>query len=682
MTDDELRQICFQALLEHSLDNIYFKDRDSRFLLVSRRMAEWFGRSEPSELVGLTDADLFAPEHAREALADEQALLRGETSIVCKEERETWPDGRETWVSTVKRPLFDLQGRVMGTFGISRDITEPRRARARAEGCARQFAELVDIVNRSPAVVFEWGPGPDWSILYVSDNVIQLGCDPNWLRSQRIPYASLIHPEDIQGVRENMEAVLAAGQEHYELIYRLVPPDGRVRHLEELGVVRRDAEGHVLGFQGLVLDVTRRHQAEAELQRYRERLEQMVEERTRDLRIVNERLQQENARRQRSETALAESEQRYRRLLETVTDYVYTVEVLNGRPVATHHGPGCRAVTGYEPTEYDANPFLWFEMIVPEDRPLVLEQARRVLSDGVAPPVEHRLVRKDGTVRWVRSSVSPRRDPEGRILGYDGLVKDITESRQEREARIRAEIDAMEARQREAMERADRLSSLGLLAAGVAHEINNPLQGMLGHLDAVRRALPPDFPRTRNLKMVERGIESIAGLVQRLLWVGGPGDRDEGACALADAIAYVTELLSAQFQRRNVMIAVEARALHVQIAVPRREVIQVLMNLLMNARDAMPEGGTVRIETDVDGEVLVLTVSDTGPGIPADVLPRLFTPFFTTKGPKGTGLGLSVVEAIVRNRGGTVVARNAPEGGAVFEIRLPLTHPARQGEAR
>ncbi len=670
--DRPTRDLCLQALLEHSVDNIYFKDLESRFVLVSRSMARWCGRESPEELIGRTDADFFASPHADEALADEQRLIRRECDVIRKEERETWPDGRETWVSTVKRALLTPDGRVIGTFGISRDITEQRRAQAEAQATAQRYAELISIVNRSPAVVFEWGPGDDWPVLNVSDNVRRFGLEPADLLAGRPPYAALIHPEDITRVREELEAAVRSGADTYDLEYRFVPPGGQVRYVEELGIIRRDESGRVIGYQGIVVDVTRRHEAEEELARYRARLEDMVADRTRDLEIANGRLREENARRRASEAALSESEQRYKRLLESVTDYVYTVELRNGQPVATHHGPGCEAVTGYTPEEYAADPYLWIEMVPPEDRDLVRRQSAQVLETGFADPIEHRLRRKDGSIRWVRSHVAARRDADGRLIGYDGLVKDITEPHEAREAQLKAELEAMQARQREALERADRLSSLGVLAAGLAHEISNPLQGMLSHLDTVRHALPPDFPRAKNLEMIERGIETIASLVKELLWLGGPSETTDESCVLADAIAFVRDLLANQFQRRGIALRVEARELHVRIAMPGRELIQILLNLLMNARDAMPQGGSITIAAETREDRVVLRITDTGTGIPDELLPRIFTPFFTTKGGKGTGLGLTVAESLVRQRHGHIEVRSRVGAGTTFIIELPL----------
>ncbi len=373
-----------------------------------------------------------------------------------------------------------------------------------------------------------------------------------------------------------------------------------------------------------------------------------------------------------SETALRESEQRYRRLLASVTDYVYTVEVRDGRPAATQHGPGCEAVTGYRPEEFSERPYLWLDMVYPEDRPAVIAHAEALLRGGPAEPLDHRIVRKDGAVRWVRNTPAPRFDAHGRLTGYDGLVKDVTERKKAIEERIRLERETAEARERAALERASRLASLGQLAAGVAHEVNNPLQGMLSHLEAIRRELPPDFPRQESLKMVERGIETIRALVHRLLWLGAAHPSETPVCRVSEAVAFVRELLHSSMERSRIRLHIELRSPNVEVRMAHGDLTQVLMNLLMNARDAMPEGGDLRIVCEREGDRALLTVSDTGVGIAPEHMTRLFEPFFTTKGARGTGLGLSVTDALVRARGGEIEVESEIGKGATFRVRLPI----------
>ena len=154
------------------------------------------------------------------------------------------------------------------------------------------------------------------------------------------------------------------------------------------------------------------------------------------------------SKRKKAEEALRKSEDRYRRMIEAVTDYTYSVRIQDGRAVKTSHGPGCVAVTGYTAEDFQTNPFLWIEMVHEEDRQPVQEQARRFLLGLDVEPLEHRIICKDGTVRWVRNTPVPRRDGGGKVLYYDGVVQDISE-RKEAEYALRES----EARYREIIER-------------------------------------------------------------------------------------------------------------------------------------------------------------------------------------------------------------------------------------
>jgi PAS domain S-box-containing protein len=140
--------------------------------------------------------------------------------------------------------------------------------------------------------------------------------------------------------------------------------------------------------------------------------------------------------RQVAERALTESEARYRRLLESVTDYVYTVRIENGRPAASWHSPSCVAVTGYASEEYVRDPFLWYRMVHEDDRQSVLDMTNMVFS-GKATPLEHRILHKDGSIRWVKNTPVPRYDQEGRLVAYDGLVSDITARKQAEQELLR-----------------------------------------------------------------------------------------------------------------------------------------------------------------------------------------------------------------------------------------------------
>jgi PAS domain S-box-containing protein len=376
--------------------------------------------------------------------------------------------------------------------------------------------------------------------------------------------------------------------------------------------------------------------------------------------------------RRRAEQVLRESEQRYRRLLNSVNDYVYEVTVRDGVVVATRHGAGCEAVTGYTSSEYDRDPALWLAMVPPEDRAAVIEHARRIVEGLDVSPLEHRIRRKDGGVRWVRNTPVLRRDAQGRLVGYDGLIKDITDRRAAEEQRLQLELHVMESEREAHLAEVERLSVLGVLAAGVAHEVNNPLQGIVAHLGAVRADLPAGSDGLRRLEQVEHGIQAIASLVQRMLQLGSPRGDDGAWTTFNEAFLAVRDLLAPQLEQAGVRLSVNARASYARIAMPTQELTEILLNLLLNARDAMPEGGAITVQCDRRGGDVVVSVSDTGAGIAPDVLPRIFRPFFTTKGKKGTGLGLSTTESLIRSRRGDIRVESAPGRGATFTFRVPV----------
>jgi PAS domain S-box-containing protein len=177
----------------------------------------------------------------------------------------------------------------------------------------------------------------------------------------------------------------------------------------------------------------------------------------------------------KTEGALKESEERYRSLLESVTDYIYTVTVTDNLPVASSHSPGCLAVTGFTPEEFAADPMLWYHMVHEEDRPAVLEQAAGVLS-GKSVPLEHRIVHKDGRVRWVRNTPVMRNDGQGRIMAYDGLISDITERRKLENQLLHSQ----------------KMEALGTLVGGIAHDFNNILMVIIGYVNILKNEMIKD----------------------------------------------------------------------------------------------------------------------------------------------------------------------------------------------
>jgi PAS domain S-box-containing protein len=367
---------------------------------------------------------------------------------------------------------------------------------------------------------------------------------------------------------------------------------------------------------------------------------------------------------------VAEREERYRRITESVTDYVFRVTFEHGRAAETHHGPGSVAVTGYSPGDFATDPGLWLRMVVEEDREAVLEQAGNIEVNRPMRPVEHRIVRKDGTVRWVRSTPVPQYSSDGLLVGYDGLIQDITERR------------ALQ----EQLAQAQKLQSIGRLAGGVAHDFNNLLTAILGNAELALLDLDPAHPARLSIDEIVKAAERAASLTRQLLAFARKQIIEPVPLDLSSVVSGSIQMLRRLLGEDIEITVVLDEGLGVVEADPG-QMQQLLVNLTVNARDAMPEGGTLVIETanvvvadeylathpEVSpGRYVTLSVTDTGTGMSEEVRAHLFEPFFTTKPPgKGTGLGLATCHGIVSQSGGHIWVHSDLGDGTTVTILLP-----------
>jgi len=219
-------------------------------------------------------------------------------------------------------------------------------------------------------------------------------------------------------------------------------------------------------------------------------------------------------RKRTTKESLRESEERYRRITEAVTDYIFTVRIEHGRPGESVHGPACVAVTGYTPDELASDPYLWIRMVPEEDHATVQEQAGRVLLEQDVPPIEHRILRKDGVLRWVRNTLVPHHDPEGNLVSYDGLIRDIHERKEAEEAKAKLEAQ---------LRHAQKMEAIGTLAGGIAHDFNNLLMGILGATSLMLMDIDSGHPYFQHLKAIEDMVHKGAGLTRQLLGLARGG---------------------------------------------------------------------------------------------------------------------------------------------------------------
>jgi signal transduction histidine kinase len=276
-------------------------------------------------------------------------------------------------------------------------------------------------------------------------------------------------------------------------------------------------------------------------------------------------------------------------------------------------------------------------------------------------------VRKDGRRIEVALTISPIRGDDGRIAGASVIARDITERRR---------LESM-------VTQSEKMSAVGQLAAGVAHEINNPLGVILGFAQGLVRRVQAGDAFEMPLKSIEREAMRCKTLVQDLLTFSRSSQAEMEPMDLNQAVEGALSLVQARAKIGPARLELAMAAGLPHVLGNRTQIQQIVINLANNAFDAMPSGGTlsVRSELAADGPRawIDLRVSDTGTGIPAEILPRIFEPFFTTKpAGKGTGLGLSLVYEIVKKHGGTVDVQSRP-GFTEFRIRLPAHSAAAKG---
>ncbi len=287
------------------------------------------------------------------------------------------------------------------------------------------------------------------------------------------------------------------------------------------------------------------------------------------------------------------------------------------------------------------------------------EFLKKMEGNGYVREYETQLKGVDGRVVDVLITANFRRDEDNRICGYEAIIKDITEWK----------------RVQEQLKEADRLTSIGQLAAGLAHEINNPLGIIMGYTGILLKEVGEDSPIRPDLEVINRNTEACKRIVEDLLKFSRRTETRPEPHDINSLIEECLELFSYRFDEKGIGVERRYDEGMPEIMVDAEKMRQVLINILMNAYQAVDAGGSIAVETAVekeDGRVVV-SISDNGCGIPEEIKGRVFEPFFTTKEPgEGTGLGLSVSYGIVKEHGGEITVESTEGRGSTFSIHLPL----------
>ena len=663
------------TLMDTLDDHIYFKDTDSRFLLINKSHAGSFGLGSPEHAIGKTDFDFFTEEHAVKAFEDEKRVMRTEKPLM-DEEKETWPDGGVSWASTTKYPLYDERGKLMGSFGLSRDITKQKQAEAELRESEERYRALVEL---APAVVYR--VDAEGRIVFISQAVEAWGYTPKELKGKLLE--DLAHPDDAEKVRACLEAHRQGRETTTELELRVATKrkrrkGGKSQSVDVSLSCRSlwDAEGSpplLVSAEGIIHDITERRRIEAELRAHRENLEDLVAERTAALKTANERLNQEIEERRNIEEALRAERDMAQMYLDTA-DTIIVVLDENGY-VSLINRKGCELL-GYPEKEILGSN--WFERFLPADeRPPTKEifEALKAGDTQIAAYAENRVVTRQGELRTIAWHNATIVDAAGRPSGALSSGQDITES--------------LLAEQR--LRRSETFRAVGTLAGGVAVSFTNVLNIINGHANGLASNLAANPRLHADCMKLLAAARHAGDLTRRLMSVARAATTPEASevefLPLGQVVTDTVEFLRQTFKEREIDIrVVDADGMPLIRGDPSL-LLDTLMAFLFNSAEAMSAGGTITIDAAErhvarpsrranpeaqPGHYAVLRIRDTGAGMSPEVLSHIFDPFFTTKAThESFGLGLPFAQRIVNSLGGWISVRSRVGVGTSFRLFFP-----------
>lgn len=629
----------FRGLLESAPDAMLVVDRSGCVVQANKQAAAMFGFTPP-DILGLVIEQLLpknaAQNHARHRRTffdnpAQRLMARGKELVARRK------DGTEFPVAITLAPVAGDTG--TSAIAAIRDMTDVKAAE---ESIRRARDFYLTLLDDFPLLV--WRSGLDAQCNYFNrtwlnftGRTVEQELGEGWVQG--------VHPDDANCCVTSYLAAFQARKE-FTIEYRLRRADGEYRWIVDWGRPIYDLDGAFSGYIGAAQDITDRV---------------------------------------RSEQKLRDSEERFRQLAQNIPEIFWVVNLGAGQGddcTVAYVSPAYEKVWGMSCESLYRNSKSYLYPIHPDDLPHVAALTEKSRA-GTPCEIEYRIARQGGDIRWILDRAFPIRDDSGRVHRLVGVASDITERKNAADAlnesnrKLEAAMREL-TRTQEQVVKQERLRAVGEMASGIAHDLNNSLSPVLGYAEIV--AASPDLPeRLRALvQMVQTAALDAAAVVQRLSdfyrpdALGTPATR----VALTDLVRQIPLLTrpkwrdEAQKLGRKIEFHLDAGA-DIAVFGNSSELREVLANLVFNAVDAMPAGGTITLRLRDDGESAVIEVCDTGVGMTEDIARRCFEPFFSTKGPQGSGLGLSICHGIVERHGGRLDIDTRPGIGTTMRLRLP-----------
>ncbi len=613
----------FRAAFDRAGIGMALVDSGGRFLKVNSALCGILGYRAP-DLLATSLGAVIHPDDRDTELAKLGPGEPGEGAGYATEKRYAQRDGSIRWGALTVSAVTTTAGEISFFIIQIQDVTERRRAEDAVRASEGRYRALIEATNQ---MVWSWVPGENRGDFTQTQRWWEdtTGQPPAEQMAGATGWLAAVHPEDRERVAAAWTQAVAQNV-GYNLEYRVPTRAGGYRHVRSRLVVVRTPDGRC-EWVGTLNDVTEQHAAEA---------------------------------------ALRASEERFRQMAEAIDEVFWladpvTLDVL-------YVNPAFERVWGVAPAALYERPGLWLATVHPSDRAAVEAQVARG-RQGEAWSAEYRVIRPDGGVRWVHDSGFPIRTGDGRVRRVAGVAADVTD---------RHNLEAQ-------LHQAQKMEALGRLAGGVAHDFNNLLTVIIGYSELLLAARPGDDP-TELLGDILGSGRRAADLTRQLLAFSRRQVLNPQRVDLNGLVTGLRRLLDRVLGEDIDLVTALQPGLG-RVTVDPGQLEQVLVNLAVNARDAMPGGGRLTLATTAEdvgarrgpppGRYAVVTVTDTGTGMTDEVKARMFEPFFTTKPPgEGTGLGLSTVFGIVRQSHGHIEVESEWGHGTTVRVLLPMTSEA------
>ncbi|QKD82942.1 PAS domain S-box protein [Thermoleptolyngbya sichuanensis A183] len=684
----------YRLLVETSQDLIWSCDREGCFSFVNAAVRTILGY-EPQEMLGRPFSDFLAPGQLEQDREIFRRVVSG-TSVLNHESVYLTKDGQRVTLLFSAAVLRDDQGNILGSTGTARDITREKQMQ-------QERSRLIEILEASPDLIGTTAPdGTPFYMNRAGRQVAGIALDASLADYSLTNFHPAWATERI--LQEGIPAAVEQGAWIGETA--VLTHEGEEIPVSQLIIAHKNAEGQVDYLSTVMRDIREFRQAEA---------------------------------------ALRESEERFRLVAEQTGQLIYDYDFKSGK---IRWAGAIAQMTGNTPEEFQqVDVEAWEQRIHPSDRQRAAKMLEKAINERSQYHVEYRFAQANGSYIFVEDHGALLQNEAGEVYRLVGIMNNITERKQAQlelersEATLRQRSEELQnalqqlQRTQSQMIQAEKMSSLGQLVAGVAHEINNPVnfiygnlshassytQDLLGLLSLYQKHYPVPHPEIQDeadaidlpfvledlpklISSMRVGAERIQKIVASLRTFSRMDEAEFKSVDIHDGIDSTLMILQNRLKgksdRPEILILKEYGNLpHVECYAGQLN--QVFMNILSNAIDALEEAmaqpnspfrdkkrqPSIKIRTDLlNGQWVFIRISDNGPGIPEAIRQRLFDPFFTTKSVgKGTGMGLSISYQIVTERhSGTLECHSEPGNGAEFVVKIPLKQmkPAESGDSR